>query len=112
MKIEEIDKLVIIKAENSSFSDLSKALHQEITNGKGKNKNVIVDLLSLTDLNLSEIVSFQDLSDMHTASKCSFVLVNDSVSYNDLPQNLHVTPTLQEAKDLVEMEEIERDLGF
>lgn len=112
MKIEEIDKLVIIKAENIAFSELAAALQKELTSGKGKNKNVILDLLSVADLELGDIVSFQELSDTHTQSKCSFVIVNDTVNFNKLPQSLHVTPTLQEAKDIVEMEEIERDLGF
>jgi len=42
----------------------------------------------------------------------SFVLVTNSISYEEAPENLSLVPTLQEAKDLIEMEEIERDLGF
>lgn len=112
MKIKEEGNLVIIKAEDISFSDFSASVQEELDNGVAKGKNLILDLLKLTDLELADILTFQELSDTHTESKCSFVIVNKTVNHNDLPQNLHVTPTLQEAKDIIEMEEIERDLGF
>lgn len=112
MKIHELDKLLLIKAEELSFKAFYTAVSETTFQDKVKAKNLILDLSKYTDLNLSDILSFQEWSDQHTASKCSFVLVNDAINHNDLPQDLHVTPTLQEAKDLVEMEEIERDLGF
>jgi len=34
------------------------------------------------------------------------------LSYDEVPEEISVVPTLQEAKDLIEMEEIERDLGI
>jgi hypothetical protein len=34
------------------------------------------------------------------------------MDYNAIPNTLHVVPSLQEAHDIIEMEEIERDLGF
>ncbi len=112
MKIEEIDKLVILTVENILFSKLFSVLEKELIDGKGKGKNVILDLSNLTELELPDLLAFQELSNSHTNAKCSFVIVNDSINHNDLPVTLHVTPTLQEAKDIVEMEEIERDLGF
>ena len=112
MKIEEIDKLVILTVENLLFSEVFSTLKQELTDGKGKGKNVILDLSNLTELQLSDLLTFQELSDLHTNAKYSFVIVNDAINHNDLPETLHVTPTLQEAKDIVAMEEIERDLGF
>lgn len=112
MKIEEIDKLAILTVENLLFSKVFSALKHELTYGKGSGKNVILDLSNLTELQLSDLLTFKELSDLHTNAKCSFVIVNDAINHNDLPETLHVTPTLQEAKDIVEMEEIERDLGF
>ena len=31
---------------------------------------------------------------------------------DDFPDNFNIVPTLQEAEDVIEMENIERDLGF
>lgn|SRR5690625_3287702 len=112
MKIEVVDKIVIITVKKHPFSEVFSAVKEELICGKGKGKNVVLDLSNLTDLELSDLLTFQELSDLHTEAKYSFVIVNDSVNHNDIPVTLHVIPTLQEAKDLIEMEEIERDLGF
>lgn len=110
--MEEKNKLQILTVEKLSFSELLPVLKKELTEGKGKNKNVILDLSNFTELQISDLLPFQKLSDLHAQSNCSFVIVNNAINHNDLPQTLHVTPTLQEAKDIIEMEEIERDLGF
>ncbi|MFN3640990.1 MAG: ribonuclease Z, partial [Flavobacterium sp.] len=34
------------------------------------------------------------------------------LNYNDIPEKYNVVPSLLEAHDLIEMDEIERDLGF
>ena len=36
----------------------------------------------------------------------------ENIDYNAVSSNLIVVPTLLEAHDIIEMEEIERDLGF
>lgn len=38
--------------------------------------------------------------------------MTDKISFDAVPDTLEVVPTLQEAFDLIEMEEIERDLDF
>ncbi|HET7361531.1 MAG TPA: ribonuclease Z, partial [Salinimicrobium sp.] len=77
-----------------------------------KNENVVVDILKYGNLSLEELLSFLKLSDKHRAAKKSFVLVNDTINIDPVPEELMVAPTLQEAVDIVQMEEIERDLGF
>jgi len=42
----------------------------------------------------------------------SFVIIQKRINIDDFPEILNITPTLQEAKDILEMEAIERDLGF
>ena len=42
----------------------------------------------------------------------SFVTIKSSVNIDDFPENINIVPTLQEAEDMIEMESIERDLGF
>jgi hypothetical protein len=39
-------------------------------------------------------------------------MINDSASMDHVPEELMIVPTHQEALDVLEMEEIERDLGF
>jgi len=40
------------------------------------------------------------------------VLVNSGTDVNSFPENFNIVPTLQEAEDILEMEAIERELGF
>ena len=57
-------------------------------------------------------MQFLKTSNLHRKTKQSFVIVNDAIDFDDVPFEMIVVPTLQEAGDIIEMEEIERDLGF
>ena len=48
----------------------------------------------------------------HQHHKKSFVVVSAHWISNELPEELVCVPTLQEAIDLIEMDEMQRDLGF
>jgi hypothetical protein len=40
------------------------------------------------------------------------VFVAENIDFNEIPDYLLVVPSILEAQDIIEMEEIERDLGF
>jgi hypothetical protein len=77
-----------------------------------KSQNLIIDLTYDKALSMADIKLFLDLSKNHHKEKKSLVLVTDAINLNDIPNKLTVVPTLLEAHDIIEMEEIERDLGF
>ena len=77
-----------------------------------KNDNIIIDLSAQEGLELNGVLGFLDLSDKHRKGKKSFVLVVKDFDIDEAPEELIIVPTLQEAHDVIEMEEIERDLGF
>lgn len=77
-----------------------------------KNDNLILNLFSFEKLSAGDVLEFLQISNKHRESGKSFVIVTDKVSYDEVPEEIMVVPTLQEAKDIVEMEEIERDLGL
>lgn len=74
--------------------------------------HIIINLFSFDALNANDVLEFLELSNKHRASKKSFVLVTEKVSYDEVPDEICVVPTIQEAKDIIEMEEIERDLDI
>lgn len=93
------------------------ALNEFLENLKGgyakiSDDNIIVNLFSFSKLSGGDILEFLELSNAHIEVGKSFVLVTNKVSYEDLPDQIAVVPTLQEARDIIEMEEIERDLGI
>ncbi|MCL6266418.1 ribonuclease Z [Flagellimonas myxillae] len=79
---------------------------------KIKHDNIIVNLFSFNKLTAGDVLEFLEISRTHRNSNKSFILVTNKVSYDEIPDEINVVPTLQEAKDIIEMEEIERDLGI
>ncbi|MCZ8090563.1 ribonuclease Z [Flavobacterium sp.] len=77
-----------------------------------KNQNLIIDLSTDKEIVMEDVKSFSELIKKHKKNKKSFVLVTDSIDYNKVPSSITLVPTLLEAHDIIEMEEIERDLGF
>lgn len=76
------------------------------------NTHIIVNLFSFSELKSGDVLEFLEFSNTHRSANKSFVLVTDKVSYGEIPDDICVVPTLQEARDIIEMEDIERDLGL
>ncbi len=100
----------LVYQENISLKQFLENLNRSYQ--KIKNDNIIINLFSFSELNSGDILEFSNLSNMHRASKKSFVLVTDKVSYDQVPDEICLVPSLQEAHDIIEMEEIERDLDL
>ncbi|MFT4699201.1 MAG: hypothetical protein ACI9SJ_002365 [Flavobacteriaceae bacterium] len=111
MKISEQENYVILEDDRNDIKDFSSYLEYIIPK-KNKGQNVIVDLLKYEDLTLNQLLLFMDVSNTHMSENQSFVIVNNAISPDELPDELSVVPTLIEAEDLIEMENIERELGF
>ena len=52
------------------------------------------------------------MSNTHRQNGHSFVIVTNNIDIDSTPEELIVVPTLIEAKDIIEMEEMERDLNL
>ncbi|WP_190808343.1 ribonuclease Z [Flagellimonas sp. S3867] len=100
----------IVFQEKISLSTFMENLRKAYP--KLKHDNIVVNLFSFSKLTTNDILEFLDISNTHKKSNKSFVLVTNKVAYNEIPEEISVVPTIQEAKDLIEMEEIERDLGI
>lgn len=111
MKINAHDNFVIVKEKSNDLQNFIFLLMPLMPN-QLKDKNVIIDLLDYKSMSLKDLLLFQNVSDTHKKANKSFVLVNDSLNPNELPEEMVVVPTLQEAEDMIEMEEIERELGL
>lgn len=79
---------------------------------KIKNDHIIINLFSFSKLTANDVLEFLEISNDHRKNKKSFVIVTEKVSYDEVPESICVVPTIQEARDIIEMEEIERDLGI
>lgn len=88
---------------------LEKITNQYVTFQK---QNLILDLSQDKTISLKEIKLFSPLSKQHKKNKKSFVLVVNDADIDKIPVTMSVVPTLLEAHDTIEIEEIERDLRF
>lgn len=110
MIFDKTGNTTIITQEKASIIELVKKI--EVLYQRFKNDNIIVCLTTLNKVSLQDIVEFLQLSNKHRKAKHSFVIVTNKSNLSETPDEIIVVPTLQEAHDIIEMEEIERDLGF
>lgn len=110
MIFDKDGNISIITQEKVSIVELVKKL--DIIYARFKNDNIIVNLTSLKILSARDVIEFLKISNQHRKSKHSFVIVTDKIKLEEIPDELVIVPTMQEAYDIIEMEEIERDLGF
>tara|TARA_R110000868_G_scaffold185061_4_gene426841 strand:- start:2011 stop:2343 length:333 start_codon:yes stop_codon:yes gene_type:complete len=110
MKVSEKGHSVTIKDTQGDLSSfLNKLTNQYKT---FETFNIVIDLLQYNNLSIEEIKQFSLLAKQHKKAKKSLVIVVSNIDYNAIPDKLTVVPSLLEAHDIIEMEEIERDLGF
>jgi len=110
MKVEKKGHTVTIKdTQGDLVSFLMKVTHEYKSFEK---HNIIIDISLHKNVGVKEINSFLPLSKIHKKAKKSFVIVAEAIDFNAVSDKISIVPTLLEANDTIEMEEIERDLGF
>ncbi|AIZ42153.1 MULTISPECIES: hypothetical protein [Cellulophaga] len=110
MIFDKDENTTIVYQENATLNIFLENLSKGYENIK--NDHIIINLFSFSKITKNDILEFLDISNTHKKANKSFVLVTDAVSYEDVPDHISVAPSIQEAKDIIEMEEIERDLGI
>lgn len=112
MKITRKENYIIIRDENKDFEDFATKLSQH--HRDFENENVVIDILEKKHLKAKDMLLFLEISNLHRNQKKSFVIACDAedISIDNIPEDLIVVPTLREAEDMVNMEDLEREIGF
>lgn len=110
MIIDRDGNITIITQEKASIIDLVKKIEADYSTYN--NTHLVINLTSLNKISLQDVIEFLRLSNNHRNDNKSFVLVSEKVNLDDMPDEIVVVPTMQEAFDIIEMEDIERDLDF
>lgn len=110
MIFDQNGNISIITQEKVTIIELVKKI--EALYPKFEKHNIIIQLSSLHKTKVENSIEFLRLSNRHRAARKSFVLVTNNASIDDAPEEIVIVPTLQEAYDIIEMEEMERDLGL
>ncbi len=103
----------IQKKENYTLASID-ASFEDFTQGLDdlKSNHLVVEVSENLNIDDAIISLFLELATSFKQNGMSFVVVKSGIDIDDFPENLNIVPTLQEAEDVLEMEAIERDLGF
>jgi uncharacterized SAM-dependent methyltransferase len=110
MKVDKKGHTTILKETKGNINAFLENISNQYVSYK--DQNLIVDVSNDKKVTIDDSINFKDLAKQHIKSKKSFVIVADTLEFNEVPDYLTVVPSLLEAHDIIEMEEIERDLGF
>ena len=109
MVIKKNEKFLLIDREEENYTEFSSEITKKYK--EFSESNLVINLQSF-DISEKDLLGFMELNTLHSEAKKSLVLVTGKVSIDEIPEELVVAPTLQEAEDIIQMDEIQRDLGF
>ncbi|MFD2890438.1 ribonuclease Z [Flavobacterium chuncheonense] len=110
MKVDKKGHTTIIK---ETRGDIKAFIENIATEYKTFEKqNLILDVSNDEKVGMNDLVNFKNLVKQHQKSKKSLVIVAENIDFNETPDYLIVVPSVLEAQDIIEMDEIQRDLGF
>ena len=104
------EKNIIVGPKQESIKEFYRLFQKDYP--KLLRNNVIVDLSNIIIKKVSEVLLFLKTAQAHRKKGTSFVLIIQGINIDELPDELNVAPTIVEALDIIELDEIGRDLGF
>jgi hypothetical protein len=110
MKVQQKGHTTIIKDTSDDLEGFVVHLTREYE--QLKQYNFIIDISHYKGLNSKDLAIFLPSFKSCKKNKKSFVIVIEDFDFNKAPTSFTVVPSLLEAQDIIEMEEIERDLDF
>ena len=106
-----LDNNIVIVNFNNSLKDdffiFFNNIYKEIID-----KNIIINFGENNIFSSSFLDKLSNISISHKNLNLSFVIVSSLLNSESIPDSLVLSPTLNEAKDLIEMDEIQRDIGL
>ena len=110
MKIDQKSKYTLIHSDEKNLGTFIDKLNNELDNLK--TRDIIVMFSENFKRGKDDFLLFLDMSVHIKELGTSFVLVYKDINADDYPQDFNIAPTLTEAEDILDMEAMERELGF
>ena len=110
MLITKKDNYTLISSDEDSFIGFQNSLFEKINDFK--TTHLILQVSEDINIENKDFLLFLNIAEEKQENGTSFIVVNSTINVDDFPENLNIVPTLQEAEDILEMEAIERELGF
>lgn len=108
---------IVKKKKYTHLKTAQKAVEELLTevknyHSKNSDEHLIVDFSEKINVSINDLLLFLKLSTVCRKNGTSFVLICRDIDIDDVPDEINVVPTFTEALDILEMDVIERDLGF
>lgn len=110
MQIQKKEKYTLVYADESSFDEFYQSFLDTI-NSFSK-EHLILDFSKFNSLNEKDFLLFLSIAEQKRENGTSFAIVNKDANVDKYPESFNIVPTMTEAEDILEMEAIERELGF
>ena len=110
MKIEKRDNYTLVSSNENSFSDFYNSFLK--VDASFKKEHLILQISDKINANTEDLILFLDIAQQKKGNGTSFVVVKANTNVDDFPENFNIVPTLIEAEDILDMEAMERELGF
>lgn len=110
MLITKKDTYTLISSDENSLKEFQNSLDDKVN--ELEKEHLILHISEDINVDNKDFLLFLNIAEQKQQNGTSFVVINSSINVDDFPENLNIVPTLQEAEDILEMEAIERELGF
>ena len=110
MQITKSNNYIVLKPTEGSiivFFNNFESRYSEF-----KSEHIIIDFSEIFNTKIKELMLFLNISVKQKENGTSFVLISEGIDIDSIPDEINVVPTFTEAIDILEMDAIERDLGF
>jgi len=110
MRVKIKDNIRIIENHSDGINEILVKIENQINNFL--DTSLILNLTYNKELSIKDLNHFKEINKTFKKHQLSFVLVNDTLNLTDLKSDIHVVPTVLEAHDIIQLDNIQRELGF
>lgn len=110
MLIDNKENYTLLHSGENSFEEFAQTFLKYSNNYTGK--HLFLQLSENLNITEENILVFLDYAEQSQKNETTFVVIYSNVDVDKFPETFNIVPTLREAEDILEMENIQRDLGF
>ena len=110
MNIDKKANYTLINSDEKDFTVFLKVFSEKINDLE--NEHLVIYFSENINTGNKDFLLFLDIAEQIKENGISFVIVCSYLNSDDFSESINIVPTLLEAEDILEMEAIERELGF
>ena len=110
MKIEKKENYTLLIADENEFSSFYNSFLE--AEKSLKEEHIVIQISENLNSTEKDFLVFLNIAEERKKNGTSFVVISSNIDIDSFPETVNIVPTLIEAEDIIEMEAIERELGF